>query len=94
MLDYKLEDFYVPDMKHSSPELATSMNKINIYHQQPEFSKKLLSASHFDIFSMTLSHVRDFVGQHHDLVQQSVKLSLKKGGQHKGGLMITDFIVN
>jgi hypothetical protein len=43
---------------------------------------------------MTLSRVRDFVGQHHDLVQQSGKLSLKRGGQHKGGLVITDFILN
>jgi hypothetical protein len=42
VLDYKLEDFYVPDMKHSSPELATSVNKIKIYHQQQaEYSKKV-----------------------------------------------------
>jgi hypothetical protein len=42
VLDYKLEDFYVPDMKRSSPELATSVNKIKIYHQQQaEYSKKV-----------------------------------------------------
>ena len=43
VLDYKLEDFYVPDMKHSSPEMATSMNKVSIYHQnhQAEYSNKV-----------------------------------------------------
>jgi hypothetical protein len=47
---------------------------------------------------MTLCHVRDFVGRHHDFLQQSGggggKLSLKRGGQHRGGLVITDFLVN
>jgi hypothetical protein len=42
---------------------------------------------------MTLTHVRDFVGQHHDLITINGKKTLKKG-LHKGGLLITDFLVN
>lgn len=42
---------------------------------------------------MTLTHVRDFIGQHHDLVTVNGRSGMRNG-LHKGGLLMTDFLLN
>jgi len=42
---------------------------------------------------MSLQHILDFVGQHHELKEHNGKLALKTG-LYKGGLIYQDFLIH